>query len=147
MRDNPWSGALLLDTCAMIWFANGDRLAPAALDAIHRAGQLGGIFVSSVSAWEIGFLSRPRTIRRAALQFLPDAKAWFARVMAGPGIIEAPFSAAIAIDASHLPGDLHGDPADRLLLSTARHLNVPIVTRDQRMIAYARAGHAQAIPC
>ena len=49
--------------------------------------------------------ARPRS---CAAQFLPDPKAWFARVMAGPGIRPAPFTPDIAIDASHLPGDVHG---------------------------------------
>lgn len=145
--DVPSDGALLLDTCAVIWVANGDALALAALEAIDRAGQLGAIFVSPISAWEIGLLSQPKIPRRSALQFLPDPKSWFARFMAVPGITAAPLSAAIAIDASHLPGILHGDPADRLLLATARDLDVPIVTRDQRMIAYASAGHTRAIAC
>ena len=147
-RSGRSSAALLLDTCAMIWFAMGDRLAPAAIAAVERAGREDGIFVSSISAWEIGFLSRPRGTRRAALEFLPDPETWFDRLMAAPGIREAPFSHRIAIGASYLPGsDLHGDPADRLLLATARHLNVPIVTRDRRIIDYGRAGHVQVVAC
>ena len=67
--------------------------------------------------------------------------------MAGPGVKTAPFTPEIAIDASSLPGNLHGDPADRLIISTARHLGIPVVTRDQRMIAYAAAGHIQVVPC
>jgi PIN domain nuclease of toxin-antitoxin system len=141
------SRAVLLDTCAVIWLANGDRLARPAVDAIDEAGQNDGILVSPISAWEVGFLSKPGAGRRSALQFLPDPKTWFAQVVAGAGIGEAPFNANIAIDASHLPGDLHSDPADRLLLATARHLDVPIVTRDHRMIAYARAGHVRVVPC
>lgn len=67
--------------------------------------------------------------------------------MAEPGFREAEFNAGIAIDASHLPGNMHADPADRLLLATARHLDVPIVTRDARILDYARAGHVQVVPC
>jgi PIN domain nuclease of toxin-antitoxin system len=81
------------------------------------------------------------------LQFLPDPKTWFGRVLAGPGIKLAPFTPDIAIDASHLPGTLHGDPADRLIVATARHLGLPIVTRDARILAYARQGHVAAIRC
>ena len=44
----------------------------------------------------------------------------------------APVAAEITIEASHLPGELHADPADRLLIATARHLNLPIVTGDRR---------------
>lgn len=139
--------AVLLDTCAIIWLANGDPLDTGAVAAIIRAGLADGIFISPVSAWEVGMLGRPRQNHENGLSFLPDPKTWFARVMAGPGIREAPFSGAIAIDASYLPGALHGDPGDRLLISTARHLGAPIVTRDRQIIAYAEGGHVGVIRC
>jgi PIN domain nuclease of toxin-antitoxin system len=78
---------------------------------------------------------------------MPDPKTWFARVMAGPGIREASFTPEIAMDASFLQGELRGDPADRVIVTSARHLGVPIVTRDRRIIAYGRVGHVQVIPC
>ena len=139
--------AVLLDTCAVIWLANGDPLAPSALAAIVQAGLGGLIHVSPASAWEIGMLSRPRPGRDAVLQFLPDPRTWFARVMAGPGIREAPITPDIAIAASFLPGSLHGDPGDRLIIATARHLGVPVVTRDEKIIAYAQGGFVGAIAC
>ena len=67
--------------------------------------------------------------------------------MAGPGIKEAPITPAIAIDASYLPGDFHADPMDRLLVATARHLGMPIITSDRKIIAYAEAGFVRVIPC
>ena len=91
-------------------------------------------------------LANPRS-NRPALQFLPDPKTWFSRVMAAPGIREAAMSPEIAVDASYLPGDLHGDPADRLLIATARHLNVPLVTHDAKIIAYAKQGFAHVLLC
>ncbi|MFN3512243.1 MAG: type II toxin-antitoxin system VapC family toxin [Phenylobacterium sp.] len=138
---------VLLDTCAAIWLANGDPLAPGVNAVLMHAALANGVFVSPVSAWEIGLLSRPRNGGPPQLQFLPDAKTWFARLMAAPGVREAPFTAAAAIDSAHLPGELHGDPADRLLIATARHMGAPIVTRDQKIIAYGQAGHVAVIPC
>jgi PIN domain nuclease of toxin-antitoxin system len=138
--------AVLLDTCSVIWLANGDRMRRQAVDAIIAAGLAGNLFVSPISAWEVGLLTRPRSGQRP-LQFLPDPKAWFTRVMAGPGVRTAPFTADIAVDASYLPGEVHGDPADRLLLATARHIGVPIVTRDSRILAYGRHGHVATIRC
>jgi PIN domain nuclease of toxin-antitoxin system len=138
--------AVLLDTCSVIWLANGDRMRQQAVDAIIAAGLAGNLFVSPISAWELGVLARTRGGQRP-LQFLPDPKAWFTRVMAGPGIRPAPFTADIAVEASYLPGNVHGDPADRLLLATARHIGVPIVTRDSRILAYGRHGHVAAIRC
>lgn len=139
--------AVLLDTCAVIWLANGDPLSPGAVAAIVRAGLADGVHVSPASAWEVGMLSRSKPGGAPALQFLPDPQTWFARLMAGPGLREAALTPAIAIDASLLPGDLHGDAGDRLIIATARHLGLPIVTRDSRIIAYAEAGFVTAIPC
>ena len=53
----------------------------------------------------------------------------------------------VALSASYLPGNLHRDPADRLLIASARVLDVPIVTRDERILAYAEQGHVQVIAC
>jgi PIN domain nuclease of toxin-antitoxin system len=138
---------VLLDTCALIWLANGDPMSNSAAATIVRAGLADGVFVSPVSAWEIGMLSKPRAGRVAAVSFMPDPKTWFARVLAGPGSREALLTPEIAIDASFLPGELHGDPGDRLLLATARYLGLPIVTCDRSIITYGRNGHARVIPC
>ena len=139
-------GGVLLDICAVIWLANGDPLPAGVMATITMAALSDRVLVSPVSAWEIGMLSNPRG-NRAALRFLPDPKAWFARLMAGPGIREAPLTPDIAIDASHLPGDMHGDPADRLLVATARHLGVALVTRDTKLIGYAGQGYLRVLPC
>ncbi len=144
---NPAPAAVLLDTCAVIWLANGDPLRSDILEQIVSAGLSGGIFVSQVSAWEIGLLGKPRPGREAALQFLPDPKTWFTRFLAGPGIKTAAFTPDIAIDASWLPGDLDNDPGDRLIIATARHLQIPIITRDSKIVAYGASGHVDVIPC
>jgi PIN domain nuclease of toxin-antitoxin system len=137
--------ALLLDTNAIIRLANGELLDQKAVLAIDRAKAAGALHISPVSAWEIGLLSRPGRV--SPLQFAPDPKTWFSRFMTQPGVSEAPFTADIAIESSHLPGAPPKDPADRLLIATARHLNLVLVTRDREIIAYARAGYIRAIRC
>lgn len=139
--------AVLLDTCAIIWLANGDPLAQEALAAISHAALAEGVFVSPASAWEVGLLSRVRGGNGPALSFLPDPQSWFARFMAGPGIKQAPLLPEIAIASSHLPDPLHGDPADRFVIATARHHQIPIVTRDSKIIEYATQGHVNVIVC
>jgi len=147
MRSRRPAPALLLDTCAVIWLQNGDAMTRSAIEAIVRAGRSERILISPISAWEIGLLSRPGARRAAPLQFLPDAKTWFQKTMAAPGIKAAPMTPEIAIDASFLPGDLHSDPADRIIIATARHLRVPVVTRDHRIINYGGLGHVDVIAC
>lgn len=137
------SRAVLLDTCAIIYHFNAEPIAPDVADAIEFAGQHDGIFVSAVSAWEIGMLSK----RNRAPSFTPDAKSWFSAVLSAPAINAAPFTADIAIDSSMLPPPIHKDPADRLLIATARALRVPTITRDRLILDYAEAGHVDAIVC
>ena len=136
-------GSLLLDTCALIWLLNGELDDSEARPALADALRSGGLLVSVTSAWEIGLLSRSS----ARLRFLPDAKTWFARAVAQPGVRLTPITLEVAIDSSHLPGELHGDPADRLIIATARHLGAPVVTRDRRMIEYAASGHVAVVRC
>ncbi|BAI99041.1 PIN domain-containing protein [Sphingobium sp. TA15] len=139
--------AVLLDTCAVIWLANGDSIAPAALEAITHAALADGVFVSPASAWEVGLLSRVRGDKSPSVAFLPDPQSWFASFMAGPAIREAPLLPEIAIASSLLPEPLHGDPADRFIIATARHHRVPVITRDGKIIEYASAGHVSVIEC
>ncbi|MBA3810185.1 MAG: type II toxin-antitoxin system VapC family toxin [Caulobacteraceae bacterium] len=145
MRAAGQSRGVLLDTCAVIWLANGEPLEGCAEAKLLHAARADGVFVSPICACEIGLLSRLKAGR--AYEFLPDPATWFARFMAGPAIKPAAFTAEIAIAASRLPDPLHGDPADRLLIATARDLGMPIVTRDAKIIAYAAAGHVTVVPC
>jgi PIN domain nuclease of toxin-antitoxin system len=137
---------VLLDTHAAIWFVAGTLEQPTA-DIIIAAGRGGGALISPISAWEIGMLGRPRGNRQPRMVFDPDPRLWFDALMAKPIFRPAPFTPEIAIAASFLPGTFHDDPADRLLVATARDLNVPIVTRDRRILAYAEAGHVGALAC
>ncbi|MDB5726234.1 MAG: putative toxin [Novosphingobium sp.] len=139
--------AVLLDTCALIWLANGDPIAPDAMAAITHAALADGIFVSPASAWEIGLLGRSRGNKPPAVAFQPDPQTWFARILDGPGIREAPLLPSIAIASSFLPDPLHGDPADRFIIATARHHQIPVVTRDSKILDYSDAGHVSAIGC
>ena len=56
-----------------------------------------------------------------------------------------PISPSIAIDAGQLPGGIHGDPADRIIIATSRHLGCPLLTTDRKILAYAAIGHLKAI--
>jgi PIN domain nuclease of toxin-antitoxin system len=128
--------AVLLESCAVIWLAKGDSMAPEALAAVEHARRRQGVFVSPVSAWEVGLLSRPRPGRGPVLRFDPDPQAWFARVMAAPGVKEARLTPRVPIAASWLPGAFHGDPGDRLIVAMAREMGVPVVTRDRAVLGY-----------
>ena len=137
---------LLLDTCALIWSGFGQRLRPGVQQRLTAAGSAGALFVSPVGAWEIGLLHQ-KPIERGGLRLTPDAKTWLQRVLHQPIFRLAPLTAEVAVDAAFLPGELHRDPADRLLAATARDMGAALVTRDARLLAYAEAGHLQVLAC
>lgn len=135
---------VLLDTCAAIWIGNREAIAPIALQAIRSAAQTAGILVSAVTGWEIGLATiRPRD----PLVLLPTAQLWLADLLARPGFRTVSLEPEVALSASYLPESFHRDPADRLLIATARQLGIPLVTRDRRILGYAQAGHVDAIAC
>ena len=133
---------LLLATHAILWLDNGDRLSAAAHQAIRRAAPAGGVLVSPVSAWEIGLLVSKN---RLALDLEPVA--WFRRLLRVAGIRLTPFTVEVAAGCPLLPEPFHGDPVDRMLVATARECGVPLVTRDRRILDYARSGVIRTIAC
>lgn len=136
--------ALLLDTCAIIWLGNGDRMSPASLSAVQKAAATAEVFVSPISAWEIGYAHADP---KKDIHFLPSPDVWFKAFLMRVGVRLAPFSVMAAIDASALPGTIHGDPADRFLIATARELGAAIVTRDRRILDYGRQGFVDVVAC
>jgi len=133
---------LLLDTHAALWLDSGAPMAPEAVAAIDGAAATAGVLLSPVSAWEIGLLAAKG---RVALDLPPPA--WLERFLALPGVRLLPLSATAALASSFLPEPFHGDPADRMLVATARELGAALVTRDERILAYATAGEVRALAC
>lgn len=138
--------SILLDTNAIIRAQLDRDLGAEARKAIDAAQRENGILVSVVSAWEIGLLARNRQSPTGRL-FQPDAETWFQNVLRAPGVRMAPMNHQIAFAAWNLPEPIHGDPADRLMIAIARELDVPLVTRDRAILAYAAAGHVRAVAC
>lgn len=133
---------LLLDTHALIWLVEGIELRREARDSVDQAAADAALYVSVASAWEIGLLAS-----KHGLDFAPSPQDWFAAVLAKPGVRLAEISYAIAIESWTLPGQLHRDPADRLLVATARRQAMRLMTRDRRLARYAAAGHLEVVRC
>jgi PIN domain nuclease of toxin-antitoxin system len=67
------------------------------------------------------------------------------RALAAPGIQFAPMTPDIAVDSARLPDTIHGDPADRILIATARALNSSLVTRHDQILTYSQKQHVRAL--
>lgn len=137
------TSSLLLDTCAAIWMAQGAFLEPGALAAMREADEDDRpLRLSLVTAWELGLLAKSG---RAAMAAPPAAV--FQAFLRLPGVQPQQLTAEILIDSSLLPGELHGDPADRIIIATARALDLTVVTRDRHILDYADKGYVRALAC
>jgi PIN domain nuclease of toxin-antitoxin system len=134
---------LLLDTCAAIWFAEDEDMSDAAFEALDHAFDTGAaVYVSPITAWEVGLLAA-----RGRIAFPIAPQLWFQRLMNVRGIELAELSPELLMASSFLPGMLPRDPADRILAATAREFGYKLVTRDRPLLAYADQGHIQALAC
>ena len=140
----PVSEPLLLDTHAWVWFVAGQekRFARRAWKAIEKACQRGDCWVSVISVWEVGMLAAKG---RLTLSLSPEE--WTKRALDTPGMSLAPLSREAAVESSFLPGPFHGDPADRLLVATARHLQARFATADDQVLQYAHRHHLNVLVC
>lgn len=134
---------LLLDTCAAIWISEGQSISPDATREINRAAAEGRpVYLSLYTAWERAMLSAKRKLTSPL-----TPKAWFDQFASRAEITVVPLSSDILIESCYLPGELHGDPADRILIASARALDLTLVTRDRDILAYSAKGHVRAIAC
>jgi PIN domain nuclease of toxin-antitoxin system len=134
---------LLLDTHAAVWITEDQPLAAAAAEAIDAAYRAGStVFVSAITAWEIGLL-----VSRNRLSLIARPERWFQRLLAIPGVKLADLSPDILIASSFLPGEPPRDPADRIILATARDLGATLITRDRLLLKYGEDGQVSTIPC
>lgn len=128
---------LLLDTHVWLWLMGGEgEMKSSAIRVIEEAAYHGLVRVSVISAWEVAMLEA-----RGRIQLSKDCMTWINEALRAPGIALFPLTPEIAVESSRLPGAFHGDPADRILVATARRLGAILLTRDEKILAYGKARH------
>ncbi|VAX29683.1 hypothetical protein MNBD_NITROSPIRAE01-488 [hydrothermal vent metagenome] len=133
---------ILLDTHVWIWLLNGNDqlISKTCLSVINQSVQSSNIRVSAISIWELGMLES-----KGRIQIPTNCLDWVNKALEAPGILLAPMSPKIAIESSRLPGKFHGDPADRLIVSTARILDATLMTRDKEIISYGAQKYVKVL--
>lgn len=122
---------ILLDTHVWVWWVHqDDRLSTKAKSFIsqHETRHIG---VSAISCWEIAKL-----VEHGRLRLPMPTDQWLHAALAYPGVKLLELTPDIAADACSLPGSFHRDPADQIIVATARHHGCELVTMDQRILSY-----------
>jgi PIN domain nuclease of toxin-antitoxin system len=119
----------LLDTHVLLWwFEQPKRLSLAQRRVLHKAGDEASLGVSDVTLWEIALL-----VERGRVELAMPLDEWLAHATAAPLVERTAISPAIVREMVSLGATRDWDPADRILVATARVLGVPLVTSDSRI--------------
>ena len=122
---------IVLDTHIFVWWIQFDPKLTSYHREVIENERPNGLGVCTISLIEIARLvSAGRIILPVSIQ------EWFEITLAQEGVILISITPAIAVDAQSLPGDFHKDPADRIIVATARVSDCPIVTVDKKILNY-----------
>jgi len=131
---------IVIDTHVLVWALDDDSKLGKRTRALLDDQTVAPILIPAISIWEIAVLAK-----RDRLTLRIDVAQWIARALDLPNILLAPLDPVIALDSVMLPGSFHKDPADRIIIATARYHDAPLLTVDRAILAYGAAGHVQAI--
>jgi len=128
---------IVLDTHVWVWWVDGGGQLPPVYQALLRAEAAKGLGVSAISCWEVAKL-----VERGRLQLTIPVEQWLALALLPP-VVLLPLSPEVAVGSTRLPPPFHRDPADQIIVATARHYSCPLVTLDGLIRAYP---HVQLAP-
>lgn len=124
---------IVLDTHAWVWWVSrSNGLSRKARELIDRAAAADGMYVSSISVWEVAQL-----VAKRRLELSMAVGDWIAKSESLPFLTFVPVDNCIALKSTQLPGYLHQDPADRIIIATALSLGTSIVTKDRKIQSYS----------
>ncbi|MFH1265490.1 MAG: type II toxin-antitoxin system VapC family toxin [Planctomycetota bacterium] len=129
---------IVLDTHIWIWWVHGDSRLSQAHKALLEHHEETGLGVSAISCWEVAKL-----VEKGRLKLPRALDEWMRLALDYPGLTLLPLDPEIAIESTRLPSPFHNDPADQIIVATARIHQCPVVTVDKRISDYA---HVQAAP-
>jgi PIN domain nuclease of toxin-antitoxin system len=129
---------IVLDTHIWIWWVHGDAQLPAPYQAYIQAHETHGLGISAISCWEVAKLVE---YGRLTLPIAIDV--WLAQALAYPGIQLLELTPQVAVESTQLPDVFHRDPADQIIVATARVYSCALVTLDRKIRAYP---HVQLAP-
>ena len=122
---------IILDTHIWIWWVDENlKLSPKNLEII-QAHQDEGLGISIISCWEIAKL-----VEKGRLSFDCTVEEWLELALAYPGVELLDLSLPIILQSTRLAG-FHNDPADQIIVASAKVYNASLLTQDQKILNYS----------
>ena len=128
---------ILLDTHTWIWSHSATKLLSDNVKKLIEKTQTDQRAIASISIWEFAMM-----VTKGRINVKIDPKRWLNNSIDNSGLRVIELTPEIAMESCNLPGDFHKDPADRIIVATARAHNLTLLTKDRRIIEYP---HVQAI--
>lgn len=122
---------IVIDTHILVWWIHDHPDLRPWMRQRLMENESGGIGISAISCWEIA-----RLVLRNRLMIHRPLADWFVLALNYPGIQLIDLSPDISIEANRLPGEFHKDPADQIIVATARVLGCPLLTADEAVLSY-----------
>jgi PIN domain nuclease of toxin-antitoxin system len=128
----------LLDTHAWVWWLTEDRrLSPRAKARIRTSAAKHDLWISLISIWEVA-----KKVEKGRLILDRPVDQWLDQAVTPEGLGIRELTRPILVESCQLPQPFHGDPADQILVATARRNGAVLVTKDERIRRYA---HVQSL--
>lgn len=122
---------LLMDTHVWFWtLTEPNRLSKTAYDLIKNT-VVDERAIASISIWEFAMMAQ-----RGRIKMKMTAEQWLDYAINKTGIQVLELSPKVAVESCQLPGDFHADPADRIIVATARINGATLVTKDRKILDY-----------
>lgn len=123
---------ILLDTHIWYWWVGESPKLTARYRELIVAAAKGSIGLSVISCWEV---AKKHHLGKLELNMPLDL--WLPAALSAPGLVLLPLTPAIAVESARLPDSFRSDPADEMIVATARIHDCPLLTADSRLLGYA----------
>jgi PIN domain nuclease of toxin-antitoxin system len=133
---------IVLDTHVLLWaLLKPKELSEDSKQQINLAQENSQLLLSSISLWEIAMLKFKKRIN-----IYEPIKDFLESIANINGLFIKDISPEIAAESISLMDDFHGDPADRIIVATAKCYGATLFTRDQKILTWANLGHIKSLP-
>lgn len=131
----------VLDTHIWYWLLTGDKkITTKYKKQLIVFAKNNALLVPAISVWEVAML-----YKKNRLIFTEPIDQWIKKALSKSGMCLAELTPEISLESCKLPGELHSDPADRIIISTARVHQAVLATHDKKILEYAKQGYVKTL--